>query len=161
MIYIGIDPGLTGAIAVLWAENQVADMPTTVAGKGVVKREVNGVLLADMLRPFCGTPGSVRVVLERTSAMPGQGVVSMFSMGVSRGVILGVLGALGVPFIDVAPQTWKAHFRLLGADKDASRTLALRRFPELAGYLARKGDHNRAEALLLAVYGLDTANKTW
>lgn len=156
MRYIGIDPGITGAIAILnpGFDPVVEDMPTTVVGKGTVKREGNGALLAEILRR--GTR-PVMATLERTSAMPGQGVASMFSMGVSRGVVLGVLGALGIPYVDVAPPTWKRHFRLTGADKDASRTLALKMYPSLAPLLARKMDHNRAEAVLLAHYLLEVS----
>jgi crossover junction endodeoxyribonuclease RuvC len=152
MIYIGIDPGLTGAIGVLMERaSAVYDMPTTVSGKGVVKREVSAAQLAFLLDAVI-PEGECSVILERTSAMPGQGVASMFSMGVSRGIVLGVLGALKVRFHEVAPQTWKRHYGLIGADKDRSRTLALQLFPTLSSVLGRAKDHNRAEALLLAEY---------
>lgn len=148
--FVGIDPGITGAIGVLFPDGraEVHDIPTVVSGKGTVKREIDAHALAGLLDLFIGK----RAVLERTSAMPGQGVASMFSMGVSRGVILGVLGALAVPYVEVQPARWKAYFNLLGADKDRSRTIALQLFPECAPQLARKKDHNRAEALLLARY---------
>ena len=153
MKHIGIDPGLTGAIACINAGGAptVYDMPVSVAGKGVVKREVNAVWLHQLLSIITDSESS-SVLLERTSAMPGQGVASMFSMGVTRGVILGVLGALQVRYYEVAPVTWKRHFKLIGADKDRSRTVALQLFPRLAPQLARVKDHNRAEALLLAEY---------
>ena len=163
MVYIGIDPGLTGALAVVEVVGgssgaEVYDLPTVAAGKGVVKRELDPAGLARELfrvQIAAGHPDA-RVVLERTSAMPGQGVASMFSIGVTRGVILGVLGALGLPYQDVAPATWKRHFGLIGADKDMSRRLALQRFPQLAPQLARVKDHNRAEALLLALWLKET-----
>lgn len=154
MAYIGIDPGLTGAIALINennAEPLVWDMPTVASGKGVVKQEVCAVSLARTLEAFAGFGGS-RAILERTNAMPGQGVASMFSMGVSRGVVLGVMGALLIPYEEVAPSQWKKHFGLIGADKDMSRRLALQLYPQLAKQLARKKDHNRAEAVLLATY---------
>lgn len=158
MIYIGIDPGVTGAVATDdYGHGSVWDIPTTVTGKGTVKREINGALLAGILRDIAGNAQAsddegYTAILERTSAMPGQGVSSMFSMGVSRGVILGVLGALAIPYEEVVPAVWKRHFNLLGKDKDAARTLAIQMFPGMAAQLARVKDHNRAEALLLAAY---------
>lgn len=154
MAYIGIDPGLTGAIALMnegYADPLVWDMPTVANGKGVVKYEVDPVGLAHIVEGFVGF-GASRVILERTNAMPGQGVASMFSMGVSRGVVLGVLGSMRLPYEEVAPSQWKKHFGLIGADKDMSRRLALQLYPQLAKQLARKKDHNRAEAVLLATY---------
>lgn len=163
-VYVGIDPGLTGALAVLGAygDPDVYDLPTVAAGRGTVKRElcapVLGGLLTTLLRSW--DPAAVRVMLERTAAMPGQGVASMFSMGVTRGVLLGVVGALGYPLAEVAPSRWKAAMGLAGADKGASRRAALQRFPGLAATLAREKDHNRAEAVLLALYAKSLDNRT-
>lgn len=159
MIYLGIDPGVTGAVGAAGdGGSAVRDIPASVVSKGTVKQEINGALLAELLRRLTlGRPATA--VLERTAARPAmvhgkirQGSASTFSMGVSRGVCLGVLGALGIPYVEVLPQVWKAHYKLIGKDKDASRTLAISLFPALAGELARKKDHNRAEALLLAKY---------
>jgi crossover junction endodeoxyribonuclease RuvC len=147
-VRIGIDPGLTGAIAIIHEDGVLLeDMPALQVGRGVVKREVNGAALAHILRPYIHDS---QAVLERTSARPGQGVASMFSMGVSRGVVLGVLGALGIPFIEAAPTTWKRAYGLSGKDKSASRHEAIKLFPKLAVFLKHERDHNRAEALLLA-----------
>lgn len=149
---IGIDPGITGAVCIMQAGHApvVLDLPTVEAGKGVVKRELDGSGLARILEylPIHHT----RCIIERTSAMPGQGVASMFSMGVSRGVILGVISCLALPLQEVAPARWKKHFGLIGADKDMSRRYALQLYPALADKLARAKDHNRAEAVLLAHY---------
>jgi len=152
MKYIGIDPGLTGAIA--WEDERggawVSDLPTVIEGRGtgVVKTRLAPRALADLVRYL----GLSRAVLERTAARPGQGVSSMFSMGVTRGVILGVFGTFGIQLDEVEPALWKAHFQLLGAEKEASLELARRLFPSAREALARKKDHNRAEALLLARY---------
>jgi hypothetical protein len=154
VIYVGIDPGLTGAIAFLGSPtlcDAVEDMPTYIASAGVVKREVNGQALAMLLRS-AGHPDDLLVVLERTAAMPGQGVASMFSMGVTRGVVLGVIGTIGARMREVSPVTWKRAYALIGQEKGASRRLAIQRFPQLAERLAREKDHNRAEALLLALW---------
>jgi crossover junction endodeoxyribonuclease RuvC len=156
VIYIGIDPGLTGAIATN-DDGYVYDIPVVARG-GVVKHEVDAGALAAMLRAIkiaakATDDEGCTAVLERTSAMPGQGVGSMFSMGDTRGVIRGVLAALEIPYVEVAPSAWKAKLGLTGADKEASRALAKKLYPEMALLLARKKDHNRAEALLLAYYG--------
>jgi crossover junction endodeoxyribonuclease RuvC len=152
MIYIGIDPGLTGAVGVLYeGVTAVHDIPTIAAGKGVVKREIDAHSLARLIAGL-GPLDQQRAILERTSAMPGQGVASMFSMGVSRGVILGVLGTLGIVYEEVVPVAWKRAYGLIGAEKDMGRRFAMQRFPSAAWQLDRIKDHNRAEALLLADY---------
>jgi crossover junction endodeoxyribonuclease RuvC len=89
--------------------------------------------------------------LERVASMPKQGVASTFRFGRAFGTAIGVIGALKVPLIMVAPAKWKVHFRL-SADKEQSRALALRLFPACAEQFQRKRDHNRAEASLLALY---------
>jgi crossover junction endodeoxyribonuclease RuvC len=158
VIHIGIDTGLTGAIAVIRPasmrnEEQILelhDMPTAATSGGTVKQQVDGAILATQLRPYAELATGVIAVVERTQAMPKQNVSTTFSMGVSRGVVLGVLGALRIPYQEVAPPTWKRHFGLIGADKDMSRGRALRLYPSVAPLLALKKHHNRAEALLLA-----------
>jgi crossover junction endodeoxyribonuclease RuvC len=153
MFYIGIDPGITGAVAILDHEGiivQVVDMP--VMGKGKGKQQINPAALGDLVNPFVHM-APCYAALERVSAMPGQGVSSMFSMGDSYGCIRGVLGAYQIPVEIVTPQTWKRHFRL-DSDKERSRAKAIELFPSAA--LARKKDHGRAEALLLAKYLMDS-----
>lgn len=155
MNYVGIDPGLTGAVGLVEDTGgaNVWDLPTVASGKGVVKRELD----PDTLLPLLKRIRADLAVLERTSAMPGQGVASMFSMGTTRGIILCALAAAGTPRREVAPATWKRHFNLIGAEKDMSRRLAIQRFPALAAQLARVKDHNRAEALLLALWLKETS----
>ena len=147
---IGIDPGITGAIAVLFDDGKsiVHDIPVMAngKGKGKVKNSVNGGALVQLLRCFDGA----EVFLERVSAMPGQGVSSMFSMGDSFGCIRGVIAACGMPVHIITPQSWKKHYRL-GSDKEVCRAKAIELFP--GAELSRKKDHNRAEALLIAKYG--------
>jgi crossover junction endodeoxyribonuclease RuvC len=84
--------------------------------------------------------------------MPGQGVSSTFKFGTAYGALLGVLGALEIRTVLVAPATWKKHFRL-DSDKEKSRALALRTFAKSPEHFARKKDHGRGEAALLALYG--------
>ena len=151
-VVIGIDPGLSGAIAFLpdeWVP-WVEDMPVTGHSKsGFVKRAVDVVALAKMLEPF-GIAGQSRVFLERVNAFPGQGVGSMFSLGMSFWGVAGVIAALGMPLELIESKDWKAHYRL-NKDKEMSRALASRYYPMID--LTRKKDHGRAEALLIARYG--------
>jgi crossover junction endodeoxyribonuclease RuvC len=154
MLIIGIDPGISGAIAcmedykIIARVKWVKDMPTIPksTGKGL---QVDAHALASMM---CGI-GECRVQIEAVSAMPGQGVTSMFSFGKSAGIIEGVLAAYEIPYSFVRPQAWKKKFGLTGKDKDASRGLCLREHPEVADRLTRKKDNGRADAILIARYG--------
>jgi len=155
MRHLGFDPGITGAVAVVGdGPAAVYDLPVRVRSRGTVKHEIDAAALVALLGVLRdrnrGAP--IRAMIELTSSMPGQGVSSMFSMGVSRGIILGVLGGLGIVCAEVAPAVWKRHFDLLGNDKSHSRALASRYYPELGPRLERIRDHNRAEALLIARY---------
>lgn len=151
---LGIDPGISGAIAAVTdggALMWVHDMPVRDAGKKARKqREIDGAELARMLRLHLAYFRCAWV--EEVSAMPGQGVSSMFSLGDSRGTIRGVLEALGVSVERVPPQRWKRAYGL-DSDKEAARGLAIRLYPMHSGELARKRDHGRAEAVLIARYG--------
>lgn len=151
-VTIGIDPGQTGALAVL-ADGQFAgfyDMPTVARPAG--GQQVNGAELAAQLREIrAAHPGAhVLAVLERVSAMPGQGVSSMFRFGEGYGVVQGVLAALGVPVMTLSPAVWKRAVGLIGSEKDVARTLAIQQYPAAAGGLTRKKDIGRADALLIA-----------
>lgn len=153
---IGIDPGsVSAAYGVLdsgGAYVVTGDLPVTPHGKAG-KVQINGKLCADLLRAIAPNPTESLVIVEAVGAMPKQGVSSMFRFGVSYGIILGVLGALGLPFLLVSPVKWKRAAGL-GKVKDESRTLALRLWPDSAPMLTRKKDNNRSDALLLARYGV-------
>jgi hypothetical protein len=144
---LGIDPGLEGALAFFFPDNphRVAcqDMPC-VAGN------VDAITLAASIAAMMPD----EVFLEQVGAMPGQGVSSTFKFGRGFGTVIGVCGALKLPLHLVAPTKWKSHFRLT-ADKEMSRSLALRTFPACGHQFARKKDHGRAEAALLARYGAE------
>jgi crossover junction endodeoxyribonuclease RuvC len=145
---LGCDPGKTGALAFLFSDSpsmvSVKDMP-------IADDKVCGAQLADTIRVM----NPDMAIVELVGAMPGQGVSSMFNFGVSFGVIKGVVQALGIPLHLVRPNKWKKHFTL-SSDKEKSRALALRLWPSRAELFARKKDENRAEAALLARYGLET-----
>lgn len=151
MIAVGIDPGLSGAIAIIAPERvEVTDMPIVQLAKtGFVKNAVDVNALARLLAPLVG--GSARVFMEKVNAFPGQGVASMFSLGMSFWGAAGVIAGVGLPLELVAPSEWKARFKLT-KNKDLSRGLAARLYPQID--LSRKKDHGRAEALLIARYGL-------
>jgi len=158
MVIIGIDPGLTGAIAVLTDGKiqTVYDMPVSpkLSGKGL---EINPYLLA---RLISGCDLSVSfVVVERVHAMPGNGATSMFGFGDSLGVVRGVLGGLNIPVKWATPQAWKKHFGLLKKEKDAARTMVINTYPDEAELFSRKRDCGRADAVLIGLYGAEILNK--
>jgi len=158
---LGIDVGLTGAVAVFSDEGtpiEVYDVPTMANGKNArrVKWQVNAGALShglwDRLMREYNTPKETTAYVEQQAPMPAQGVSSVFSLGHSLGTVQAVLAAIGIPFLMVQPQEWKKHFKLQHTDKDASRTLAIRLFPTMELHL--KKHHNRAEALLIGSYGV-------
>lgn len=153
---IGIDPGITGAIYFnAHEERSVVDMPimAKTSGKGnqINPYELTSLLVAAMATDPTYDNGTC--YLESVSAMPGQGVSSVFSFGKSAGIIEGVLAALNIPLVMVTPQRWKKQAKLIGKDKDAARTLAIQLYPELSDRLARKKDIGRADAILIAEFG--------
>lgn len=160
--FIGIDPGLDGAVCVIQDDGAeklhvgLFDTPTLNVGRGkVTKRDYAIPGMVALLEPAGGGRfgGRCSVALEAVHSMPGQGVASTFTFGKGFGVWLGILGALGLPYDLVPPQRWKASLMNgMGLDKDASRLRALQLYPQLADELKRKKDNGRADALLLAEY---------
>jgi crossover junction endodeoxyribonuclease RuvC len=149
---IGVDPGLSGAIAVMSPESlKIFDMPTmTVERNGKAKRQVSAIELAEMLYLYSGR--DCHVYCERVSAMAGQGVTSVFSFGRSFGMIEGILAAFKMPVTFVPPATWvKAVGR--GQGKDASRARAMELFPSDQDQFKRVKDDGRADAALIAHWG--------
>ena len=149
---IGVDPGLSGAIAVMSSESlKIFDMPTmTVERNGKAKRQVSATELAHILSS--AKSDDCHVFVEKVSAMAGQGVTSVFSFGRSFGMIEGILAALHMPVTYVAPATWvKAVHR--GAGKDASRQRAMELFPDNQADFKRVKDDGRSDASLIAYWG--------
>lgn len=148
MIYIGIDPGKKGALAVIDTE-----APAPFA----VPFSESGYL--DVLRDT--DPGKSIVALEKVAAMPGQGVTSMFNFGCGFGWIQGILEALHFPYELVPPQRWKKAFGVT-SDKHTSIRAAQRLFPGvslLASPRCRIENDGMAEALLLAEYARRTLGR--
>jgi crossover junction endodeoxyribonuclease RuvC len=159
MRIIGIDPGLSGAVAILDVELGalvVEDMPTfSLVRNSKTKREVNAVELARIV----DAAQADYAVVEAVSSMPGQGVSSVFAFGKGYGVVLGVVGANYLKLVSPSPALWKRVLGLSGKGKDASRAMATNLFPHHAGIFARVKDDGRAEATLLAVYGARVIEK--
>ena len=155
MLVIGIDPGISGAIC--FFENgvikDIIDMPVMAEGKKN-KRQVNGSQLYNeiVIRIKKFSKNDIFVVVEQVSAMPGQGVTSMFNFGQSFGVIKGICSAMQLPIYFVRPAKWKKHFNLLKTEKDASRSKVIEIFPYISSKLSRKKDCNKADAILIASF---------
>jgi crossover junction endodeoxyribonuclease RuvC len=149
---IGIDPGLSGACALLEVTNSdtalidVIDVPVTGSG---AKQSVDVILLQEWLQRH----GSRHAYVERAQTMPRQGVSSGFKYGRVVGALEATLLLCGVPLIIVEPSKWKHHFHLRGADKEGARLLTIRMFPREHRFFARRKDHNRSEAVLIGIYG--------
>jgi hypothetical protein len=150
-MFVGIDPGLSGAVAVVDADGAlvaVHDTPTlTLRIARGTRHDYDVPGMCALLQPYAGQ--YAHVVIEASQAMPGQGVRSMFSTGYGYGLWLGLLAALQLPYTTVRPVVWKKTFSL-GKDKEAARLRAQQLFP--GADLRHKKDHGRAEALLLAWY---------
>ena len=159
MLIIGIDPGISGAIC-FFEDGQVKeiiDMPVMAEGKKN-KRQINGPQTYNEILKRINKfqKKDIIVVIEQVSAMPGQGVTSMFNFGQSFGVIKGICSALSIPIYFVRPTKWKKHFNLIKTNKDASRTKVIEVYPEISSKLSRKKDSNKADAILIALYFSDT-----
>ena len=159
MLIIGIDPGLSGSICFLIDGKilDVIEMPTMAEGKKN-KRQVNGSQVFNEItkRTKEYQKNQVRVIIEQVSAMPGQGVTSMFNFGQSFGVLKGVCTAMQLPMYFVRPAKWKKYFNLINSEKDASRTRAIEIFPSFSSSLSKKKDSNKADAILIASFYYET-----
>ena len=159
MLIIGIDPGISGSICFLQDGKilDVIEMPTMTEGKKN-KRQVNGSQIYNEIskRINKNEHQNIRVVIEQVSAMPGQGVTSMFNFGQSFGILKGLCSAMQLPMYFVRPAKWKKYFNLLNSEKDASRTRAIEIFPYFSSQLAKKKDSNKADAILIASFYYET-----
>ena len=155
MFIIGIDPGISGAICFFEKGKiiEIIDMPIMNDGKKN-KKQVNGAQIHnEIYEQIKNIPKhEINVVLEQVSAMPGQGVTSMFNFGQSFGVIKGICAAMRLPLHFVRPAKWKKYFNLLNSEKQASRTRAIEIFPEISHKLSKKKDINKADAILIASF---------
>ena len=161
MLIIGIDPGISGSICFL--ENgkiiEAIEMPVMTEGKKN-KKQVNGAqIYNEFLKRINNKDDDIRVVIEQVSAMPGQGVTSMFNFGQSYGILKGICSAMQLPMFFVRPAKWKKYFNLINSQKDASRTRAIEIFPYFSTQLSKKKDSNKADAILIASFYYETHQK--
>ena len=157
MKIIGIDPGLSGAIAIL-ENNKVLnlfDMPVMSEGKKN-KKQLNSSHLVNIIKENIIQNEEIAVVVEQVNAMPGQGVTSMFNFGQTFGAIKGLCAALELPIYFVRPSKWKKHFELINSSKDASRTKVIEMYPKLSNQLTKKKDVNKSDAILIARFFSET-----
>ncbi len=159
MLIIGIDPGISGSICFLEDGKilDVIEMPTMTEGKKN-KKQVNGSQIYNEIlkRTKNFEKNKIRVVIEQVSAMPGQGVTSMFNFGQSFGILKGICAAMQLPMYLVRPAKWKKYFNLINSEKDASRTRAIEIFPYFSSQLSKKKDSNKADAILIASFYYET-----
>ena len=161
MLIIGIDPGISGSIC--FFENgkiiEVIEMPVMTDGKKN-KKQVNGAqIYNEFFKRINNKDDEIRVVIEQVSAMPGQGVTSMFNFGQSYGILKGICSAMQLPMFFVRPAKWKKYFNLINSQKDASRTRAIEIFPYFSTQLSKKKDSNKADAILIASFYYETHQK--
>ena len=162
MLIIGIDPGISGAIC-FFEDGQVKeiiDMPVMADGKKN-KRQVNGNQIYNEILKRINKfqKKDIIVVIEQVSAMPGQGVTSMFNFGQSFGVLKGICSAMQLSMFFIRPAKWKKYFGLIKTEKDASRTKVIEIFPYISSQLSRKKDSNKADAVLIASFFYNTYKK--
>ena len=159
MLVIGIDPGISGSIC-FFKDGEIIDvveMPIMTEGKKN-KKQVNGSQIYNEIleRTKKIDKKDIKVVIEQVSAMPGQGVTSMFNFGQSYGILKGICSAMQLPMYFVRPAKWKKYFNLINSEKDASRTRAIEIFPYFSSQLSRKKDSNKADAILIASFYYET-----
>ena len=159
MLIIGIDPGISGSIC-FFQDGKIVDvveMPTMIEGKKN-KKQVNGSQIfneiSDKIKKL--DKKDIKVVIEQVSAMPGQGVTSMFNFGQSFGILKGICSAMQLPMYFIRPVKWKKYFNLINSEKDASRTRAIEIFPYFSSQLSRKKDSNKADAILISSFYYET-----
>ena len=151
MKIIGIDPGLSGAIAIVQNNKVLAiyDMPVMAEGKKN-KKQLNSAQLVNLIQENTENEDEIAVIVEQVNAMPGQGVTSMFNFGQTFGAIKGICAALKLPIFFVRPSKWKKYFELINCSKDSSRTKVIEMYPSLANQLSKKKDVNKSDAILIA-----------
>ena len=161
MIIIGIDPGVSGAICILnnGKITEIYEIPTMIDGKKN-KKQVNGAEITNIINKELINEKEAKVVIEHVSAMPGQGVTSMFNFGQSFGVLKGICAALKLPVYFIRPVKWKKHFNLINTEKDASRTKVIEVFPYISSKISKKKDANKADAILIARFFHETVGNS-
>jgi crossover junction endodeoxyribonuclease RuvC len=156
---LGVDCGVHGGLAILEINDTAApqmlaaiDVPTVGVG---AKERVNPIALQEWLLQY----GPAQAFVERAQAMPGQGSSSGFKYGRAVGAIETTITLCGISTEIIEASAWKRFFHLHAGDKEGARQLALQRFPSAHALLARRKDHNRAEAMLIALFASARAGR--
>lgn len=156
-LWVGIDPGLHGAIAAFYPdeiEKSCVHQLDTYKIKN--KNQLDLIGIQEFFKTIICTrlemSSDTHIILEEPHAMPRQGVTSSFKFGRVLGQLEGLISTYGVPYTLVSPATWKRHLGLT-SDKDHTRQMASRLLPFLAHWWPKKSDHDKAEAMLLAYWG--------
>ena len=159
MLIIGIDPGISGSICFFQdgVIKDVVEMPIMIEGKKN-KKQVNGSQIFNEISEKIKNMDkkNIKVVIEHVTAMPGQGVTSMFNFGQSFGILKGICSAMQLSVYFVRPAKWKKYFNLINSEKDASRTRAIEIFPYYSSHLSKKKDSNKADAILISSFFFET-----
>jgi crossover junction endodeoxyribonuclease RuvC len=148
---LGVDPGIHGGLAIVRIEPgkppvlvDAVDIPTIgYAAKERVDFQAVRNWIERHAPQYAG--------IERAQAMPRQGASSGFKYGRAVGTLEAAIAACHVPLTIIEPTAWKKAHQLRGGEKEASRQRALQLFPSAHAFLARKKDHGRGEAALIAL----------
>ena len=162
MLIIGSDPGISGAICFFQNGEitDIIDMPSMADGKKN-KRQINSQqVFNEISERIINIPKKeIIVVIEQVSAMPGQGVTSMFNFGQSFGVLKGICSAMQLSMYFVRPAKWKKYYGLIKTEKESSTTKVIEIFPYISSKLSKKKDSNKADAILIANFFNNTYQK--
>jgi crossover junction endodeoxyribonuclease RuvC len=159
MRVLGVDPGISGGLSVIEITDGAApvlvgciDIP--VIGVGAKER-----VDVAAIRNFVEEHKPNRALIERAQAMPKQGASSGFKYGRAVGAIEATIALCSLPAEIIEPSIWKRHWHLPGKDKESGRQKALQLFPDAHAAFARKRDHGRAEAALIALYYVERQSR--
>jgi crossover junction endodeoxyribonuclease RuvC len=150
IVLLGVDPGINGGLAIV----EIADVPVLVEAIDIPVIGTGAKERVDVaaIRDFINRHKPIRALIERAQAMPGQGSSSGFKYGRAVGAIEAAITLCSIPVEIVEAAAWKRYWHLPGKDKEAARQKALQLFPAAHAALARRRDHGRAEAMLIALY---------
>jgi len=159
MRVLGVDPGVSGGLAVVEIIDGAAPVLVECSDIPVVGTGAKERVDVAAIRNFIDRHKPIRALIERAQAMPKQGVSSGFKYGRAIGAIEATVALCSIPVEIIEPSAWKRHWHLPGKDKESGRQKALQLFPAAHAALARKKDHGRAEAMLIALYYVERQSR--
>jgi crossover junction endodeoxyribonuclease RuvC len=150
---MGIDPGINGGLSIIEITDGAAPVLVEAIDVPVVGTGAKERVDVAAIRDFIEKHKPIRALIERAGVMPKQGIASGFKYGRAVGALEAAIALCAIPIEVIEPSTWKRFWHLPGREKERARQLALEKFPAAHASLARKKDHQKAEAALLALYG--------